>query len=809
MYISYNWLKDFVKLPSKIKPEEIATELTNRTVEVEGLVKQADQFAKVVVGKVIEVKKHPNADRLRLVIIDVKKAKLNIVCGAPNVAVGQSVPVALVGAVLPTGLEIKPAEIRGEKSEGMICAEDELGLGRSHEGIIVLRPDAKAGEPFAKYLKADDIVLEVDNKSLSNRPDLWSHYGLARELSAIFNLPLKPYDKVLSKFDFLDAKAGKLEIRVEDKERCPRYMAVKIDNVSVQESPEWLKQKLVAVHQRPINNLVDLTNYVMMDVGQPLHAFSADKVKKIVVRRAVKNEVIETLDEKERVLDQEDLVITDGKQPIAIAGVMGGKNSEIGSATKTLILEAANFQAVSVRRTSQKLGLRSESSMRFEKSLDPQLTKVGLLRFLTLLKEICPEMKVASALIDIDNSYSPMKEIELDLDWLADKIGQEIPKEEAVNSLKKLGFVVINPSEEKLKVAVPSWRATKDVSTREDLAEEVLRLYGYSNIVSQLPVQTLNLPEVNQERTIERKTKNILALKHCLTEAYSYSFLSEEQLAKLNIDFFNYLRLANPLAENQVLLRQSLVPGLVLNLKNNQAKSDRLSFFEIGSVFFNAPGALKKGEQGDGALPHQEKHLGLALASNDPDLLGKLKGIINDCLRLLAGYELMLDFSIPDNIPGWMDKKTAAKIMVSGKELGTVAALDALAAENINLKKPAVLAEINFSLLANLILSLPTFHSQEAPKYPPVIRDLAFVINHKILYNDLRNEIAAFDPLIKSAVLFDVYSGDKLSVDEKSLAFHINYQSPERTLLAEEVDRVQQKLISYLADKFSARLRNF
>lgn len=809
MYISYNWLKDFVKIPAKIKPEKIADELTNHTVEVEGLLRQAEQFNKVVIGKVLEVKKHPNADRLRLTVVDVKKTQLNIVCGAPNVAVGQLVAVALIGAVLPNGLEIKAAEIRGEKSQGMICAEDELGLGKNHEGIMVLKNDAKIGESFAKYLKADDIVFEVDNKSLSNRPDLWSHYGLARELSAIFNISLKPYDKLLSKFEFLKDKDNKLEVKVEDKDLCPRYQAVKIENIVIQESPEWLKQRLIAVQQRPINNVVDLTNYVMMDIGQPLHAFNADKIKKIVVRRAAKSEIIETLDEKERTLDAEDLVITDGQEAVAIAGVMGGRTSEINSATKAIILESANFKAAAIRKTSQKLGLRSESSMRFEKALDPRLTEIGLFRFLKLLKEICPEMKIASALIDVDNSKTAPLEIDLDLDWLTAKIGQEIPREQTINFLERLGFKISNHHADILKVIIPSWRATKDVSTREDLVEEVLRLYGYDNIVSHLPVQTLNLPEANQERALERKIKTTLALKYSLTEVYNYSFLGEEQLTKLNIDFFNYLRLANPLSEMQSLLRQSLAPGLISNLKNNQARSGDLGFFEIGSVFFNAPGNIKKAGSGDDTIPHQEKHIGLALAGDSPDLLVELKGIINNLLKMIVNNSIEVEFSIINNIPGWADEKSAAKIIAFDKEIGLIASVSQSAKENINLKKPVILAEINFSLLAGLILSQATFRFQEAPKYPPISRDLAFVVNDKILYNDLKIEIVNFHPLIKSVQVFDVYAGDKLQDNQKSLAFHIDYQSEEKTLTAEEVDKIQKELAARLAEKFAAKLRDF
>ena len=410
MYISLNWLKDFVKIPTKIKPEEIAAGLTSHTVEVEGLVKQEEQYKQVVVGQVLEVNKHPNADRLRVTLVDVKKKKLTIVCGAPNVAVGQFVPVALVGANLPNGLEIKESEIRGVKSEGMICAEDELGLGKNHEGIIVLKENAKLGQLFADYLKANDIILEVDNKSLSNRPDLLSHYGLARELSAIFDSPLKPYEKFFNtKFTFLSAKENKLEIKVEDKKLCPRYTAVQIDNIKVLESPAWLKERLIAVGQRPINNIVDLTNYVMWECGQPLHAFDAAQVRKIVVRRATKGEVIETLDEKERILIESDLLITDGKKPLALAGIMGGRNSEINLATASLVLESANFLATSIRQTAQRLGLRTEASLRFEKSLDPNLTPLAVKRFLALLKETCPDLKIASALVDLNHAPDKKK----------------------------------------------------------------------------------------------------------------------------------------------------------------------------------------------------------------------------------------------------------------------------------------------------------------------------------------------------------------------------------------------------------------
>lgn len=809
MYISVNWLKDYIKIPAKLKPKDIADGLTGHTVEVEGLIDHAEQFNNVVVGKVLEVNKHPNADRLRLVVIDIKKEKLNIVCGAPNIAVGQLVPVALIGAKLPNGLEIKESLIRGEKSSGMVCAEDELGLGDSHEGIMVLKDNAKIGEPFAKHLKLDDTILEVDNKSLSNRPDLLNHYGLAREVAAIFNLPLKDYEKFLNKkWKFLSSKENKLEVKVEATELCPRYMALRIDNIEVKDSPTWLKERLIAVNQRPINNIVDLTNYIMLDCGQPMHAFDADQVKKIVVRRAKKDETIETLDEKERVLSVDDLVITDGDQALAIAGVMGGKNSQINPDTKSLLLESANFTAASIRKTSQKLGLRTEASVRYEKSLDPKLTEAALLRFLALLAEICPDMKISSSLVDVYREPAKELVVGFNLAWLTQKIGQEIPREIAANILNKLGFKINRDNEEEWQVTIPSWRATKDVSAKEDLAEEVLRLYGYDNIDARLPMIEMRLPEVNEERLIERKIKTILTQKHSLNEAYNYSFVGEDQLKKLNIDFLNYLKLANPLSDVQTMLRQTLVPGLVGNIKTNQFKLDDFGFFEIGSVFFNAPGDLQKEVNMGETLPYQEKHLGLVLTGND-DLFRRLKGIVDSLFKNLINFDIEAEFLPLEVFPGWADKNSVARIIVLGQEIGLIAMLNDEAGKNVNLKKSVALAEINQRALIGLILGLPSFRSKETPKYPAVSRDLAFVVEEKILYNDLHKEIMNFNPLIRSVELFDVYAGNKLMGGQKSLAFHLSYQSEERTLTAAEIDAIQKELVNKLVEKFEVKLRDF
>ncbi len=810
MYISLNWLKDFVKLPAKTKAAEIADQLTAHTVEVESFSRPAERFKNVVVGKVLEVKKHPRADKLFLTKVDIKDSVLAIVCGAPNVARGQLVAVALAGAVLANGLEIKAAEIRGEKSAGMICAADELGLGASHEGILVLEARAKVGQSLADYLGTDDTVLEVDNKSLSNRPDLWSHYGLARELAAIFDRPLKAYDKFFKKsLAFLSAKENKLVVKVEDKELCPRYLAVKVENISVGESPAWLQERLIAVGQRPINNIVDLTNYVMLECGQPLHAFDAARAESLIVRRAKKNESLETLDDEERELDENDLVITDGKKVLAIAGVMGGRASEIFPTTTALVLEAANFSAPAVRRTAQKLNLRTEASMRFEKSLDPELAPVGLKRFLTLLEKLCPEMKIISALIDVNQATPRPVVIDLTARWLARKIGQEIPASAASALLEKLGFKVALAPTGLMQVTVPSWRANKDVVAKEDLAEEILRLYGYDRVTSRLPVMPLTLPAIDWGKRLERRVKTVLALKYALSEVYNYSFVGAEQLKKLDIDFFHHLRLANPLADTQSFLRQSLVPGLLNNIKNNQAKAAELGFFEIGRVFFQAPGEIKKEAAGEEVLPYQEKRLGLVLAGANGGLFSRLKGLINNLWLTFAPAASPWGFSLAEEMPAWADKKAVAKIKAGHKEIGLIALVNPTASLNLNLKKAVAVAEINFSLLVNLILNAPPFRLRESAKYPAVRRDLAFVVDAEILYNDIEVELSAFSPLLKDIEIFDFYQGEKLPAGKKSLAFHLTYQAVDRTLTAAEVDKVQNELMAHLAKKFGAKLRDF
>src|SRR5680860_28631 len=808
MYISYNWLQDFVKLPSKTNYNEVAQKLTAHTVEIESVNNQADNYKNIIVGKVLEVKKHPNADRLKVVVVDIKEKKLKIVCGASNIDVGQLVPVALDGAVLPGGLEIKTSKIRGEVSEGMVCAEDELNLGTDHDGIMVLDEKAKTGGTFASYLKTNDVIFEVDNKSLSNRPDLLNHYGLARELSVIFSAPLKPYKEVIGKSIISsEDKKGEISVSIEEKKKCPRYMAIKIDNIKVGSSPKWLKERLVAINQRPINNIVDLANYVMFDCGQPLHTFDGSKVKKIIVKNAQANEIVETLDKKERNLTVDDLIISDGKKPIAIAGVIGSFDSQITNNSHNLILEAANFNAANIRKTAQRLGIRSEASVRYEKSLDPNLTEDALKRYVSLLLEICPKAVIKNVVSDVYSEKQENKKVNLNFSWLFKKIGQEIPKKDVLGSLSRLGFVVEEKGKE-MEITIPTWRATKDVDGKEDIVEEVLRIYGYDNVQSFLPEETLTLPRENKERELERKIKNIFYLRFNLMEVHNYSFVGEEQLKKLNIDFFHYLKIANPLSELNSMLRQSLAPGLFHNVKTNQTKSDDLGFFEIGNTFFNAQGGYDRGDSTNTRLPYQEKRIGVVLASKNNPFL-KLKDIASNFVKEIFGENSDVNFSKFENNPGWSDKKATAIISISGEELGWLGSVNQEVNKNLNIKLETALLELNFNKINKLLSQQSPFRLKETPKYPSVIRDISFVVLDKILYNDIKEVISNFHPLIKEIELFDVYQGNKLSEGEKSLAFRITYQSLKKTLRSGEVDEVQNSLLKKMDEKFNAKLRNF
>jgi len=808
MFLSLNWLREHVNLPKSLTSEKISEALTMHTVEVERIENQSEKFNRVIVGKILEISQHPNADRLRLAKVDIGSEKLNIVCGAPNIEIGQLVPVATIGTILPNGVEIKEAEVRGEKSCGMLCAPDELGLGDDHSGIMVLDKKAKVGQAFSDYLNLKDTILEVDNKSLSNRPDLWGHIGIARELSAIFETKLTKEAKRITIADLTKIKIEenkKIDIKIENTALCPRYIGLALDNIKIEDSPKWLQDRLIAVGVRPINNIVDITNYVMFELGQPMHAFDASKVDEIIVRLARKDEVITTLDGVERKLPEETLVIADSKNPIAIAGVMGGENSEVDNNTVKIILESANFDHTSIRKTSGRLSLRTESSMRYEKGLDPNLCETGMARAIELIQKICPTARIVSVVSDQNNFKLNTGPIKLNLNWIFDIIGKEIEPKKIMNILHSLGFAT-EKKDKSLLVTIPTWRATKDISIQEDVVEEILRIYGFNNIESKMPIAVIAAPKLNGEKIIERKIRNILSQGAAMTEIYNYSFVGEDQLKKIGIDFDNYIKLANPLSSAQSLLRQSLAPNLMTNIKINQAKYDTIKIFELGSIYMNLDGNLKKDSSGKEAIPYQEKSLGLLCAGSDgQDIFYEIKGII-DCLA--QSFNLVAVFRPTSSIPNWADSRYSSAVEINGQDLGLICKIDEEIARKNGIKKKAVIAEINLNKFFEIVNRSSVKLYKPMEKFPPLVRDLAFVVNQEMLYNDIRSEIVNFNENIKDVQLFDVYEGDKIGANNKSLAFRVIYQA-DRTLTSEEVDVWQKELIKKMEDRFEAKIRDF
>ncbi|PLX26971.1 phenylalanine--tRNA ligase subunit beta [Candidatus Parcubacteria bacterium] len=784
--------------------------MTVHTVEIDGVEKQNEIYKNMVVGEILEVNKHPQADKLQLAVVDVKTEKLNIVCGAPNIEVGQKVPVALVGAVMPNGMEIKKTKIRGEESCGMMCAEDELGLGDDHAGIMILDEKAKIGTDLSDYLDLDDVIYEVDNKSITNRPDLWGHYGMAREIATFLDKKLKVD---ASEYDFskieVDKKERKIKIKIEDKEKCPRYSAVSMGGIKIEPSPKWLQTKLIASGIRPISNIVDVTNYVMLELAQPMHAFDASKISdtkdiKIVVRNAKKDEILKSLDGETRELDENDLVIASDKEAIAIAGVMGGEESEIDSSSTEIVLESANFNYLSVRKTGHKLALRSEASQRFEKSLDQSTCEQGLVRAVELIKKICPDAYVSSEVADESTFSYKTKVLDIEIEWINKILGAEIETKEIERILTSLGFG-LEIKDNIMNVSIPSWRATKDVSIREDIAEEIARIYSYEKIEAKMPVLEMNIPLENESRDLDSKIRRILSGGPALSEVYNYSFVGEEQLKHLGVDFENYIRLANPISSTQTMLRQSLATNLFDNIKKNQARHEEIELFEIGSVYLNFDGQYKKQVEEVDVLPAQEKRLAIVIAGKNTEVFMRVKSVLS---FLLDSFDLQAEYTERETAFAWANKIYSTEIRVAGKVLGFVNLLDEQKAKKIGLKKSVAVVEISLVDLLDVLNKQANKTYKQFDKFPPVVRDLAFVVSDKITYNDIKAKMENFHQYIKEVELFDVYQGEEVGKDKKSLAFHINYVA-EKTLTGEEVDKIQTKLIKDLENNFEAKVRDF
>ena len=811
MYVSFNWLKEFVDLPGSTSAEELGLKLTMSTVEVEGTSSVADSLSGIVVGRVEKIKKHPDADKLKVCVVNDGKEKVKVVCGGVNVVDDMLVAFAPIGAEVRWHgegelIELKKTKIRGVESSGMICAASEIGLNNifstseKNEILDLSGMNIKVGQKLSEALDLDDTIFDIDNKSMTHRPDLWGHYGMAREVAALYSKKLPTYDPPRIK----ESKKSKVKVKVEDSKLCPRYSAVKLDGVVIGPSPKWLQKRLLAIGLRNINNIVDITNFVMFELGQPMHAFDADQLtgNTIQVRRANNGELFEAIDDSEYKLDNRDLVIADNKEVIALAGVMGGKNSEISEHTKSIVFESANFDATTVRRTSGRLGLRSDSSARFEKSQDPNNCELALRRAVQMVLEICPNAKVVSNVADISNFSLAQGPIDLDWDFLFNKLGQEIEKKQVIKILESLGFTV-KEKKEGLKVGVPSWRATKDISIAEDLVEEVARIYGYDNIDPVMPLFSIDPPQPNALRKLERDMLDIAVKEMGYTEVYNYSFVSGQQITQTMGNVEEYIELDNPISKEKPYLRRSLLPNLLENTVKNIEYFDTVKLVEIGRVFESEYPGQRADNNGDDLLPRQDILFSAVYTyKKDENPFGTVRALLQRITQrlVLNNLELIQEAQAK----AWQHPVRCAEIFVQQELVGDIYELHPQVTNNFGLSLRVGVIEINLSRLLEYIGNLKVY--QRLPLYPEVERDIAFIVKNNITHRDILGLLDGEDELIKNIKLFDVYVGKNITTGYKSMAYRITYGSKTKTLTAEEVDKIQNKIVKKLKKEFDAEV---
>lgn len=817
MLISKNWLKDYVFLTDSFDPAELALKLKLTTVEVEGITTQGEYLDNVVVGLVKKAEKHPSADRLHVCQVHIGNEEVQVVCGGSNVVEGMKVALGKIGAKVLWHGEGEPVvlaetKIRGVASFGMICGADEIGLGErfpkkdEKEILDLSHLKHKPGTPLKQALQLDDVIFEIDNKSMTHRPDLWGHLGLAREIAAIYRKEL-----ILPKPAAVKAgKSRTLSVDVVEKTLCPRYMGVIIDNVTIQPSPTHIQERLLSVGIRPINNIVDITNYVMLDLGQPLHAFDASRVMvgkeavhaHLTVRLAEEGETIHTLDGKEYALSEEMLVIASAEKPLAIAGVMGGEESGVTDGTKTIILESANFNAVSVRKAAQAVNLRTESSSRFEKTLDPHLSDLALRCAVEMIVAACPGAVVASNIVDEKNFIMSQGPIILPLEVVEKKIGIAIDKKTILDILGRLGFTV-KEKKNVLSVIVPTWRASKDVVAKEDLIEEIARMYGYDHIPATLPEFSIAPPLQYPAHRCARVLRTVLSQELQCAEVYNYSFVSREWIQHIGLDASAHIELDNPIAKDRPLLRRTLLAGLLENVEENMHRFDRVALFELGRVYKAEEAGERVTPNSDELLPRQAMMLGMVVAEKGNKVpFFTLRHAVDTIAR-----HLHTSFTLENNneIASYVHSGRTASIMCENVEVGQVYEIHPAVQEQIGVSERIAYAEIDIDLLALQVRDDVQY--QSVPVYPSISRDVACIIDREITHAAISHSLASHDPLIASAELFDVYEGSHVEKGKKSMAYRITYRSTDRTLGTEEVEKVHASLIKKLTKEFGAVIR--
>jgi len=799
MIISYNWLKEFVD--PGLSPQQVADRLTMAGLEVESLTCAGCGIEGVIVGRIESIGPHPDAEKLTVCSVDTGSEVLPIVCGAKNMKPGDKVPLAMVGASLPGGMKIKKAKLRGVTSLGMLCSEKELGMAEQSSGLLILPEDVEVGSDIVRAAGLDDWVMEVN--VTPNRSDCLSIYGIARDLAAIVRGTLKAQDVAVKETG--ESIKGLINVEVEDARLCPRYAGRLIRGVKAGPSPFWLRRRLQSVGVRSINNIVDVTNYVLMEMGHPLHAFDYGLIedKKIIVRSAAEGELFTTLDGVERKLSSGMLLICDGKRPVALAGVMGGQNSEVGPATKDVFLEAAYFDPSSIRRTSKSVGLHTEASHRFERGTDPEGLIAALDRAAKMIEEIAGG-KVATGRADEYPTPVVMPDVEVRLAAANNLLGTGLAGAEVLDILQRLQVNVSEKGEGVYTAKAPTFRP--DLTREADMIEEVARIYGFARIKSALPAATILPRTVDPGRGPSAMIKGLL-IDSGYSEVVNYSFIDPKDIERLGLDENDIrrslIKLRNPLTEEQSVMRTTLIPSLLRNMDWNMSRGVRdIKIFETSKVFISS---------GPGLPDEQLRVSGLAVGSRTGGLWdgrdGKVdffdvKGIVEDLLDALRVEGTAFK---PSEDP-FLHPGKSAWVMFGGKEAGFLGQLHPDITAAFDLQADPYVFELNLQELMGLSSANPKY--KPLPKYPAVERDVAVIISEDVPAQRVQKTIESMKvDLMEDIRLFDYYAGKPIPEGRKSLAYTIKYRSPNRTLTDDEVNEVHLSVMNALRDKLGAEIR--
>ena len=811
MKVSLNWIRDYVQLPADADLKKLAYDLTMSTVEVEDATDLGASFHDMVVGVINTIEQHPNADKLKVCKTDIGGRVEDIVCGGSNLRKGMKVAVALPGAMCKWHgegdlVEIKKSKLRGVDSYGMICGAVEIGLAdlfptKEEAHILDLSDfDAPAGTPLADALDLNDIILEIDNKSMTNRPDLWGHYGIAREIAALYDLPMTQFPH----FDRNVENTSGFHVTVEDAERCPRMTGTQIENVCVKPAPYWMQVRIWKTGMRPINALVDITNYVMLATGQPSHAYDSDHIAgHIIVRRAKAGETLTLLNGKELPLSTDDLTIADDAGIVGLAGVMGGAKDSILPTTSKVILEIANFQAAGIRRTALRYDNRTEASARYEKAIDPERCDQALDLSMQLFSDLYPEMKV-TGLVDEYPRHLKQAEIDVPLSWLERRLGKRLSPDEIKHKMELLGYS-ITFNGDNMHVVVPTWRSTGDVSIQADIMEEVARMYGYENFEAE-PITTTFDGAINQlDKDLERRIKEYLAIRCGMQEIFTYPWMEESYVNAVLQSTEGILSLSTPPSPAERFVRSSLLPNLCKAVVKNERYFNEFSIFETAQVFrdenYTSPYDPRE------KLPSQRKNVAGAFATTDKDitaLFRKAKGVV----EMMARYVHMeaLTFKQAEK-PVWADNVVWLNIYRGDEKVGDLALLAkkvsmACGIKNLNV----MLFQLDQDSLVPLKSRTNTF--THLAEYPMTDYDISLLVDGSVQWKDVAQTVRGIkSELLHGAAFVDEYRGKQVPAGKKSLTLRLAIGSKDKTLTSAEIEEVASGVLNKIAKRFGAELR--